>query len=112
VGLSENLADWWTIGYTPQVVLGVWVGNADNRPMRGSFGTGGPVPIWHEILDVALKGQTVVPFTRPAGLVQARIDLATGLLAVPGRPWTTDWFAQGTVPTDGAPIVFADGSGD
>ncbi len=99
IGTSENLQDAWTIGYTPSLVVGVWVGNTDGRPMRATFGAQGPAVIWHEVMETALGGQPVEPFAQPPGLVRVAVDAATGLLPAPGRPTITDWFVQGTVPT-------------
>src|SRR5207302_4335908 len=46
-GSSDATRDAWTIGYTPQLVVGVWVGNADNRPMPGATSTNTAAPIWN-----------------------------------------------------------------
>lgn len=102
-GTSENLRDAWAIGYTPGIVVGVWVGNTDNRPMKATFGAGGPALIWHDVMEAALKEQPAEPFARPSDLIQATVDSTTGLLPVPGRPTVTDWFVPGTVPTAYAP---------
>ncbi len=99
IGTSENLQDAWTIGYTPSLVVGVWVGNTDGRPMRATFGAQGPAVIWHEVMEAALGGQPAEPFAQPPGLVRVAVDAATGLLPAPGRPTITDWFVQGTSPT-------------
>ncbi len=103
-GTTEQFQDSWTIGYTPQLVVGVWVGNANDRPMLSVFGARGAGAIWHEFVETALKSQPVVPFTRPPGLVRATVDAQTGLRPVPGRPTLTDWFIEGTLPRESAPL--------
>ena len=102
---SENLRDSWTIGYTPQVVVGVWVGNADGTSMTGGFGAAGPAGLWHDVMAAALGNQPPQIFPRPPGLVQVTVDAATGLLPTPGRPPVTDWFVAGTAPTTSAPAA-------
>jgi len=103
-GTTESFQDSWTLGYTPQLVVGVWVGNANDQPMKNVFGARGAGLIWHDFIDTALQGTPVLPFTRPPGLVQATVDAQTGLRPVPGRPTVTDWFIQGTLPTQSAPL--------
>lgn len=103
-GTTENFQDSWTVGYTPQLVVGVWVGNANDKPMDNVFGARGAGLIWHEFMEKALANTPPTPFTRPSGLVQATVDAKTGLRAVPGRPTITDWFIDGTLPADSAPV--------
>jgi membrane peptidoglycan carboxypeptidase len=51
-GTTDNFRDNWTIGYTPDVVVGVWAGNADNEPFRGNvIGITGAAPIWHSVIE-------------------------------------------------------------
>lgn len=102
-GLSEGLRDSWVVGYTPQVVVGVWVGNTNGRPMGSATVTQETATIWHDAIEAALQGHPTEPFVRPSGLVRATVDATTGLLPLPGRPTVTDWFVQGTVPTVVAP---------
>jgi 1A family penicillin-binding protein len=103
-GTTEQFQDSWTIGYTPQLVVGVWVGNANDQAMDNVFGARGAGFIWHEFTDAALKGQPVRQFVRPPGLVRATVDAQTGLRPAANRPSVTDWFIEGTMPTDSAPV--------
>lgn len=50
-GTTDDFRDNWTIGYTPDVVVGVWVGNADNEKMNNVIGITGAGPIWHSIVE-------------------------------------------------------------
>jgi membrane peptidoglycan carboxypeptidase len=54
-GTTNSFTDNWTVGYTPQIVTGVWVGNADNSPMVGTTGVTGAAPIWHDYMTYAFQ---------------------------------------------------------
>jgi membrane peptidoglycan carboxypeptidase len=53
-GTSNDFRDNLTIGYTPRVVVGVWAGNKDGRPMRDASGITGAAPIWHDTMELLL----------------------------------------------------------
>ncbi|GCE04095.1 transglycosylase domain-containing protein [Dictyobacter aurantiacus] len=53
-GTTDDFRDNWTIGYTPDVVVGVWVGNANNEKMRDVIGITGAGPIWHSVMERVL----------------------------------------------------------
>ena len=69
-GTTTNWRDNWTVGYTPELAVGVWVGNADNTPMRDVAGISGAAPIWHDFMRTALRGKTSSTFAQPEGLVR------------------------------------------
>jgi membrane peptidoglycan carboxypeptidase len=79
-GTSSDWRDNWTIGYTPQLVTGVWVGNADNEPMRHISGITGAAPIWHDFMEEVLRGKPILDFDEPPGLVRQEICADSGLL--------------------------------
>jgi len=54
-GTTSDYRDAWFMGYTPDLVAGVWVGNDDNTPMKKVTGGTLPAPIWREFMSVALK---------------------------------------------------------
>lgn len=56
-GTSRDFHDSWTIGYTPDFLVGVWVGNADNTPMWQISGQQGAGKIWHEVMEVMLNSK-------------------------------------------------------
>ncbi len=63
-GTTNDFHDAWTLGYTPNLVAGVWVGNADNREMkRGADGSVLAAPIWNKFMQGALKDMPVEEFT-------------------------------------------------
>lgn len=112
-GTTTDWRDNWTVGYTPQLVAGVWVGNADNTPMKDVSGITGAGPIWHDYMRAVLADQPAAAFPAPDGMVQLPVcadsgllpgaaggtDPATGLEIAP-CPYTRDeWFIAGTEPT-------------
>lgn len=99
-GTSRNSRDNWVVGYTPDVVVGVWVGNADNTPMRGTSGVTGAGPIFHEVMLLATNNQTKRGFAPPSNITSARICSLSGLLPSPEcLRQTTEYFQVGTAPT-------------
>jgi membrane carboxypeptidase/penicillin-binding protein PbpC len=52
-GTTTESRDNWTLGFTPERAVGVWVGNADNRPMVNVSGITGAGPIWHAVMEAA-----------------------------------------------------------
>jgi penicillin-binding protein 1A len=105
-GTSNEARDTWFIGYTPDYVVGVWVGYDDNRPMGGKE-TGGTtsVPIFVDVMKAL--GQPAKAFPKPAKVVERVIDRETGLLAPQGAPKGTtlnEVFLEGTEPTETAPM--------
>jgi membrane peptidoglycan carboxypeptidase len=64
-GSSDETRDAWTIGFTPGLVAGVWVGNANNAPIPGGTSTYTAAPIWHTFMLEALAGRPVLSFAGP-----------------------------------------------
>jgi 1A family penicillin-binding protein len=79
-GTTQDWRDNWTVGYTPDTVVGVWVGNADNEPMRHVSGVTGAAPIWRDIMNELHKGKPAREFSRPEGLVEQTVCALNGLL--------------------------------
>jgi penicillin-binding protein 1A len=101
-GTSNKARDAWFIGFTPEIVAGVWVGYDDLRPLGSKeSGANTALPIWIEVMKAALKGSHAVDFPMPSGLVLTKIDPKTGKLAYEGQPDAIDEvFLDGTVPTE------------
>ncbi len=100
-GTTTDYRDNWTVGYTPQLVAGVWAGNADNESMLGVSGISGAAPIWHDFMELALRGQRVQDFGRPEGLVEVEVCALSGLLPEPECPHRVkELFIQGTEPIE------------
>ncbi len=72
-GTTDDFRDNWTLGYTPDLAVGVWVGNADYKPMRKMSGVAGAGPIWKEVMEAGLKGIPPRDFPIPPGLIQVEI---------------------------------------
>ena len=80
-GTTNNFRDNWTIGYTPDVVVGTWVGNADYTPMQGTSGLTGAAPIWSTVMQSVVQDLTngnPSPFVPPAGIVEKVICSISG----------------------------------
>lgn len=112
-GTTDDYRDAWFIGYTPQLVAGVWVGHDQPRPGGRSF-TGGAVaaPVWERFMRRALDVVPPVPAAVPAGVVEVYVDVKTGHRAREECPdWREEYFIAGSEPESdcpehgGAPIV-------
>jgi len=99
-GTTTNFHDNWTIGYTPDLLVGVWVGNSNYQAMHNVTGLTGAAPIWAETMRSILQGRPDKTFTQPDGLVQVKVCDLSGLLPTDSCPHTkTEWFIAGTQPT-------------
>lgn len=99
-GTTTDFRDNWTVGYTPDLAVGVWAGNADNTPMYRVTGITGAGPIWHDFMEEALRGKPASKFTRPDGIVEKEICDASGLLATEDcLRVRREVFIKGTEPT-------------
>jgi 1A family penicillin-binding protein len=99
-GTTSDWRDNWTIGYTPQLVTGVWVGNSDNSPMEHIGGVTGAGPIWHDFMEKALASLPVEKFIEPPGMMHVEVCAKSGLLPTPQCPnKRSEIFIQGTEPT-------------
>jgi penicillin-binding protein 1C len=99
-GTTTNFHDNWTIGYTPDLLVGVWVGNSGHEAMHNVTGLTGAAPIWHEVMRSLLQGRPERPFQLPEGLIQVEVCDLSGLLPASACPHTrTEWFIAGTEPT-------------
>ncbi len=104
-GTTTNFHDNWTIGYTPDLLVGVWVGNSNYEAMHEVTGLTGAAPMWAEAMRSILQGHPDQAFTQPDGLIQLEVCALSGLLPTPACPHTqTEWFIAGAQPT--APDTF------
>jgi len=104
-GTTDDYRDAWFIGYTPQLITGVWAGYDKPRPMGRGF-TGGAIcaPIWGRFMRAALKDKPAVDFPKPEAVVSLLIDPTTGDLATPGCPEKREeFYVPGTQPTVNCP---------
>lgn len=97
-GTTDGYRDAWFIGYTPELVIGVWVGFDDERPVKLT-GSQAALPIWSQLARRLIPPGTP-DFEMPSGLVQREIDPRTGQLATSQCPEKTpELFIAGTEPT-------------
>jgi penicillin-binding protein 1A len=103
-GTTNEYRDAWFIGFSDNLILGVWVGRDDNRQMgfRASGGSAA-LPIWTNIMKSWLARRAPAPpAAPPPGITLVKIDQASGLLPSPECPGRTriEAFVQGTEPTE------------
>ncbi|HET7164408.1 MAG TPA: penicillin-binding protein 1A [Pseudolabrys sp.] len=110
-GTTNDEKDAWFIGFTPDIVVGVYMGYDKPRHLgRGATGGHLSAPIVKEFLKVALADKPSVPFRVPPGIKLVRVDLKTGMRAGPGTERAiVEAFKPGTAPPDSYSVV---GSGD
>ncbi len=101
-GTSQSYFDNWVVGYTREVTVGVWVGNFDRTPLRGSSGVTGAGPIFHAVMLAAVErvrgslpiGETT-PILEPTSDVR-RVELCAVSGMAPGAACptrATEWAA-------------------
>ncbi len=100
-GTTTDFRDNWLMGYTPDLVLGVWVGNADNAPMIDVSGISGAGPIFNLFLRAATRGQPQREFHQPPGLRREDVCRLSGLLPTKHcQARVSELFIAGTEPRD------------
>ncbi len=98
-GTTNDNRDAWTIGYNPEYVVGVWVGNNDNTAMS-SGGSDMAGPIWRNAMTKLLSGKANVEFTVAPNIVQRQVCIGTGgLAAKAGANTYAEYFMAGALPT-------------
>jgi hypothetical protein len=101
-GTTDDFRDNWTMGFTPDLAVGVWVGNPDFTEMQGTSGLSGAAPIWNEFMqeavDYLFEGVSR-PFTRPPGIQEQVICTVSGAEPSSFCPsQRTEIFAEGQPP--------------
>jgi len=101
-GTTNDFRDNWTLGYTPDLTVGVWVGNADYTPMQNTTGLTGAAPIWSQFMqyaEMALTNNNPSPFVQPQGIVEKVICSSSGASPSDSCPETrTEIFAYDQPP--------------
>lgn len=100
-GTTDDYRDAWFIGYTPQLITGIWAGYDNPTPMGRGF-TGGAIcaPIWGRFMLSALVDKPAVDFPKPDSVISVQIDPTTGDLATPDCPKKQEeFYVAGTQPT-------------
>ncbi len=105
-GTSNDWRDSWAVGYTPDVTIGVWVGNNDNTPMHEVAGANGAGRIWRDLMVAYHQERPPQPFPRPAGIAQHDICAGMGTLADPSCPVVIrEYFVAGGPPSP-SPVTY------
>ena len=100
-GTTNDFRDGWTLGASPQIAVGVWVGNADNTPMEHVSGSIGASPIFHDIMAYAHQHLPVETWQEPEGMVKRVVCDESGLLATDICPHRhSEIFIEGTEPKE------------
>jgi len=98
-GTTDNYADSWTMGYSPDYVVGVWMGNNDHTPMRQVSGIEGAAYVWHDVMTDILANVPDKAFTKPEGLEESWINPYTGKKASYNGGYNLlEYFKTGTSP--------------
>jgi penicillin-binding protein 1A len=100
-GTTNDMNDAWFVGYTPQLLAGLWMGFDEKRSL-GKGETGGRVaaPVWERFMERALEDQPILDFPVPAGISFVLINPHTGQRALPGDSGAfLECFRRGTEPT-------------
>ncbi len=115
-GTSNDSRDVWTIGYTPQLTVGVWVGTTDNDPMYNPTGyptyylTGyyGAAPVWNEVMEAALANVPPEPFAQPPNIIQVAVCEDSGTVPSPACEGRThvEIFASSAPPPPADQDIF------
>ncbi len=105
-GTTNKEKDAWFIGFTPNLVVGVYVGYDKPKPLgRGMTGGHVAAPIVRDFMKEALKDKPAVPFRVPPGIKLVRVDPKTGVRAGPGAKAILEAFKPGTAPPDNYSVV-------
>ncbi|HYC16805.1 MAG TPA: penicillin-binding protein 1A [Pseudolabrys sp.] len=112
-GTTNDEKDAWFIGFTPDIVVGVYMGYDKPRHLgRGATGGHLSAPIVKDFLKVALADKPAAPFRVPPGIKLVRVDLRTGTRAGPGTERAIlEAFKPGTAPPDNYSVVGDGGEG-
>ncbi len=98
-GTTNDYRDAWTMGYTPDLAVGVWVGNADYKPMQKVAGSIGAAPIWQNTMRRSLQGSPAQQFLVPPGIQRVRVCADSGTLPSEVCPTQREeLFAEGQGP--------------
>jgi len=104
-GTTNDKRDNWAVGWTPNILVLVWVGNNDNSPMKKvASGISGATPIWRRVMMAAIDKFGYQEFSIPQEIVSAEIDKISGYRAHGGFPSRMEYFVKGTVPVGEDPV--------
>lgn len=99
-GTTNDYKDAWFVGYTPDLVAAVWMGNDNDGYLNGITGGATPARIWRSFMAKAVDGMPVRDFPRPSGIVSATVSTQDGLLVTDpnNKDAKNEIFIEGTQP--------------
>lgn len=102
-GTSTDFRDSWTLGYTPDFTVGVWVGRFDTRPLKRVSGAMGAAPIFHQVMLRLHRDREPSWYETPPGAVEVVVDRLNGKrppesLHLPEDRLRREWFVGGRLP--------------
>lgn len=104
-GTTNDRRDNWTIGWSDSTIVGVWVGNNDNSPMKAvASGVSGASPIWRKIMLTGLEERPARAFEKPNGVDSVFVNNISGYPEHDGFPSRTEFVISGTLPSLPDPI--------
>jgi len=105
-GTTNDEKDAWFIGFSPDLVVGIYVGFDKPRNLgRGMTGGHLAAPIAKDFLKLALADKPAIPFKVPAGIKLVRVDPKSGMRAGPGSGGLLEAFKPGTAPPDNYSVI-------
>ncbi len=106
-GTTNESYDTWFMGFTPDLVAGVYVGFDEHRTLGPrNYGSNTAGPIWKQFMSKALKGKPGIPFRTPEGIRMVRMDLETGQRAGPdSEKVILEAFKEGNSPGDDQVVI-------
>jgi penicillin-binding protein 1A len=112
-GTTSDAKDLWFVGFSPDLVVGLYLGYDKPRSLgRSAQGGHTAAPIARDFMKLALADKPAIPFKIPPGIKLIRVDPKTGLRAVPGGPAILEAFKPGTAPPDNNYNYAAEGVAD
>ena len=101
-GTTNDFRDNWTLGYIPELAIGVWIGNADYTPMKNISGVTGAAPLWADVMQWEVNrslGGNPTSFTRPSSIEDQVVCSVSGARPSDRCPnQKSEIFAQGQPP--------------
>ena len=98
-GTTNDFKDGWFMGFSPDLVTGVYVGYDNPKPLAGEAGGTVAAPIFRDFMEIALKDETIVPFRIPEGVTLSPVNRDTGEPSYIGAPdFILEAFRPGTEP--------------
>ena len=98
-GTSNEGRDLWTLGFTQDAVVGVWLGTTDNSPTFNTSGIESAAPLWNTVMSAVARKYPPLPFNNPGAVVAREFCRSTGTLSYPACPDTSvGLFLQGQYP--------------